>query len=106
MQPRMLAAVTGGQQHLVATMGWSTSVQTRDFLFVQEHWLIEERLRIFSNEINGIACQGVFGLNSSKRPYGGCSVLWKSDIAGTKTAIQTQSKRLCYFLTSVMITIY
>ena len=73
-----------------------------DFLFVQEHWLVGERLHIFSNEINGIACHGVSGMDSSKphvgRPYGGCSVLWKSDIAGTITPIQTQSKRLCCLL--------
>ena len=73
-----------------------------DFLFVQENWLIEERLHIFSNEINGIACQGVSGMDSSKplvgRPYGGYSVLWKSNIARTITHIQTQSKRLCCLL--------
>ena len=73
-----------------------------DFLFVQEHWLVEERLHIFSNEINGIACQGVSGMDSLKplvgRPYGECSVSWKSDIAGTITPIQTQSKHLCCLL--------
>ena len=41
-------------------------------------------------------------MDSSKplvgRPYGGCSVIWKSDIAGTITPIQTQSKRLCCLL--------
>ena len=113
-QPRILAEIErmsqNYQQHAASNVSssnwWSAALGCHYELFVQEHWLIEERLRIFSNEINGIACQGVSGLNSSKRPYGGCSVLWKSDITGTKTAIQTQSKRLCYFLTSVMITIY
>ena len=83
-------------------MEYIGSVMSCDFLFVQEHWLVEERLRIFSNEINGSSCHGVSGMESSKplvgRPYGGCSVLWKSDIAGTITPIQTQSKRLCYLL--------
>ena len=74
-------------------------ISAHDFVFIQETWLCEDRLDIFSNNINNVLSHGVSGMDSNQpligRPYGGCSIIWKRDIAGTITPIETISKRIC-----------
>ena len=54
-------------------------ISAHDFVFIQETWLCEDRLDIFSNNINTVLSHGVSGMDSIQpligRPYGGCSII-------------------------------
>ena len=49
------------------------------FVFIQETWLCEDRLNIFSNNVNNVLSHGVSGMDSNQpligRSYGGCSII-------------------------------
>ena len=74
-------------------------ISAHDFVFIQETWLCEDRLDIFSKNIDNGLSHGVSGMDSNQpligRPYGDCSIISKKDIAGTLTPIETISKRIC-----------
>ena len=68
-----------------------------DFVLVQEHWLISDNLDMFVDKIPGISCHGVSPMSTNKslsgRPYGGCSILWKSSLNCNISPVETTSKR-------------
>ena len=68
-------------------------------LFLQEHWLSDDQLRSLGNIDDSFLCTGVAGFDNtevlSQRPYGGCAILWRSDISATVTVIDTTSRRVC-----------
>ena len=77
-----------------------TSLCTRhDFVFLQEHWLISDNLNIFIDQIPNISCHGISAMDTSQllagRPYGGCSILWRSSIACKVSPVECPSKRMC-----------
>ena len=71
-----------------------------DFVCVQETWLLEENLGIFSSKIRGLSCHGISSVDSGSeilrgRPHGGCSILWRSNLTCKITPVTSDSKRLC-----------
>jgi exonuclease III len=70
-----------------------------DVLFVQQHWLSDKQLPDL-NHINAhFLSHAVCGFDNSEvligRPYGGCSILWRSDIQARVESVDTNSKRIC-----------
>ena len=69
------------------------------FLCVQEHWLFEHDLNIYSSNIDGISFHGCSEMNNKElrtgRPSGGCVILWHSNFNGKVTPVETSSNRLC-----------
>jgi Reverse transcriptase (RNA-dependent DNA polymerase)/Endonuclease/Exonuclease/phosphatase family len=70
-----------------------------DILFVQEHWLSDKQLPDL-NHINAhFLSHAVCGFDNSEvligRPYGGCAILWRSDIQARVESVHTNSKRIC-----------
>jgi hypothetical protein len=55
-----------------------------DVVFLQEHWLSESQLGVIGGIMPNILYTGVSGFDNSEvllgRPYGGCAILWKSDL--------------------------
>ena len=70
-----------------------------DFICVQETWLLEQNLGIFSSKIPGIACHGVSSIDSTEilygRPHGRCSILWRSNLSCKIIPVDCNSVRLC-----------
>ena len=71
-----------------------------DFLLIQEHWLYEDNFNRF-NEIDSnsnIIYEGKSAMDPTVirvgRPYGGCAILWKSNISYSICPIKTVSNRL------------
>ena len=68
-------------------------------LFLQEHWLSNDQLRLLGDIDDNFIYAGVSGFDNSDilpgRPYGGCAILWKSDLDARVDILQTNSKRLC-----------
>ena len=70
-----------------------------DILCVQEHWLSELQMSFLGDINDRFVYTGVSGFDNSTvlhgRPYGGCGILWRSDIVSRVTVLNTYSKRLC-----------
>jgi len=70
-----------------------------DILCIQEHWLSELQLSFLGDIDDGFGYTGVSGFDNSTalqgRPYGGCGILWRLDIASTVSTLAIDSKRLC-----------
>jgi hypothetical protein len=73
-----------------------------NFLFLQEHWLSERQLGILGNIQSGVLYSGISGFDSSEvlagRPFGGCAILWHSDVLINVTSVETNSNRICAVL--------
>jgi Reverse transcriptase (RNA-dependent DNA polymerase)/Endonuclease/Exonuclease/phosphatase family len=67
-------------------------------LFLQEHWLSEDQLQLLSNVDANFMCAGAAGFDNSDvlsgRPYGGCAILWRSDISAAVDILPTGSRRV------------
>ena len=70
-----------------------------DILFIQEHWLNESRFTEFSNISKEFSFSAVCGMDNKEilkgRPYGGCAILWRSNLTGKIELIESSSRRLC-----------
>jgi exonuclease III len=68
-------------------------------LFLQEHWLSDDQLRSLGDIDDSFLCTGVAGFGNTEvlsgRPYGGCAIMWRSDIAATVIVIDVNSRRIC-----------
>jgi hypothetical protein len=68
-------------------------------LLLQEHWLSEGQLQLLGEIDANFLYAGVSGFDNSDvltgRPYGGCAILWRSNLAATINVISTNSKRVC-----------
>jgi len=68
-------------------------------LFLQEHWLSERQLCKLGDIDSNYLFSAVSGFDSSDvlsgRPYGGCAILWRSDISAEVKIIDTSSRRVC-----------
>ena len=55
-----------------------------DFVFVQEHWLLNKQLDLFDKKLNGIKSHCISSMDDSLlihgRPYGGCAIIWKDSL--------------------------
>jgi endonuclease/exonuclease/phosphatase family metal-dependent hydrolase len=68
-------------------------------LCLQETWLFESLIPMLFGLSNEFLCTGVSGFNANEiltgRPYGGCAVLWRSDVSAQIEIIDTRSRSLC-----------
>ena len=82
--------------------GWNSGVITLnslidsyDVCFVQEHWLISNRLHKIHEISSDFLSVGVSGMDDSVllsgRPYGGCSILYRKSLSSsiTRTFVYT-----------------
>jgi Reverse transcriptase (RNA-dependent DNA polymerase) len=69
-----------------------------DFLFLQEHWLVDSQLPLLNALCNKFLVSAVSGIDNSEvlsgRPYGGCAIFWSTGLNVSITTIPTQSKRI------------
>jgi len=68
-------------------------------LYIQEHWLAETQLSLLGNICANVSYTGISGFNNSDilsgRPYGGCALLWHSDLLVNVSPINVNSNRIC-----------
>ena len=68
-------------------------------LFVQEHWLSSSQISSLDRLNPKFLCTGVAGFDSSEilagRPYGGCAILWRSDLKVIAKVLDSNSRRIC-----------
>ena len=68
-------------------------------LFLQEHWLSVDQLRLLNDIDAEFQCIGVSGFDNSDilsgRPFGGCAILWRSDLSVTVNTLPACSRRVC-----------
>ena len=74
-----------------------------DILCIQEHWLSELQLSVLGDIDKSFGYGAVSGFDNSTvlqgRPYGGCGILWRLDIASTVRLLTIDSNRLCAIYT-------
>jgi len=74
-----------------------------DILLLQEHWLSDAQLSVLGDLHNNndvpIMYNGVSGFDNETvltgRPYGGCAILWRSDMCANVVPIVIDSRRIC-----------
>lgn len=70
-----------------------------NIIFLQEHWLADDQLQCIGDIDDTFLYTGVSGFDSSDvlagRPYGGCAILWRSDLNAIVNVIDTNSRRIC-----------
>ena len=70
-----------------------------DILFIQEHWLSDKQLSDLNQINTQFLCHAVCGFDNSDilsgRPYGGCAILWRSDLRARIEPVNTGSRRVC-----------
>jgi len=73
-------------------------------LFLQEHWLAANQLSLLGNLTDNFVYTGVSGFGNDDvllaRPYGGCAVLWRSDMNAHAQVLEVHSERI----TSIRLT--
>ena len=76
-----------------------TLLSTADILCIQEHWLSELQLSFLGDIDDRFGYIGVSGFDRTGvlmgRPYGGCGILWRSDIACNVRVLKIDSRRIC-----------
>jgi hypothetical protein len=72
---------------------------TSTVLFLQEHWLSADQLKLLGDIDANFVYTGVSGSDNSGilvgRPYGGCAILWRSDLEARVDILSANSKRVC-----------
>jgi exonuclease III len=73
-----------------------------DFVLIQEHWLIKDKIHDISKNLSNVMVYGVSGMKQNEllsgRPFGGCAIIWKKDIACRITPVHIDSSRCCAVL--------
>lgn len=68
-------------------------------VFLQEHWLSDDQLRLLGNIDTNYLFTGVSGFGCSEilsgRPFGGCAILWRSNLLTDVKVFSLDSKRIC-----------
>lgn len=68
-------------------------------LFLQEHWLSDKQLPLLSNLDSNFVYAGVSGFGNRNilagRPFGGCAILYRSDLAARVHVLDVHSNRVC-----------
>ncbi len=74
-------------------------MNSASIIMLQEHWLSDGQLYLLGDISDSFLYSGVSGFDNSEvligRPYGGCAILWRSDLAVTVKVVNTESKRVC-----------
>jgi hypothetical protein len=62
-------------------------MNSASIIMLQEHWLSDGQLYLLGDISDSFLYAGVSGFDNSEvligRPYGGCAILWRSDLAVT-----------------------
>ena len=70
-----------------------------DVLFLQEHWLAPSQLSLLGNLNDNFVYTGISGFGNDDvllgRPYGGCAILWRSDLNVQVHVLDVHSSRVC-----------
>ena len=70
-----------------------------NILLLQEHWLSDDQLTMLGSIDSMFSHIAVSGFGNSDvldgRPYGGCAILWRSDMSIKVNTVDTNSKRVC-----------
>ena len=70
-----------------------------DFLFLQEHWYLDENISQLESQLDGMNCYGVSGVEKNEllygRPYGGCAFIYPKTLKCTLKPLPSSSKRIC-----------
>ena len=70
-----------------------------DILLLQEHRLSDSQLPMLGDIKKGIMYNGISGFDHTKvlsgRPYGGCAILWHSELNLSVLPISVDSRRMC-----------
>ena len=73
--------------------------QSSDVLLLQEHWLSTDQLALLGDTDANFVYTGASGFDNSSvlegRPFGGCAILWRSDLKADIDILPTESKRTC-----------
>ena len=76
-----------------------------DILLLQEHWLLEQQLNKVVNLLDGFLGTAVSGVEDKShilkgRPYGGCVILWESELTLCIEPCQykSMSRRICGYI--------
>ena len=68
-------------------------------MFLQEHWLSDNQLRLLGDIDSNFVYAGVSGFGKieilSGRPFGGCAILWRSNSSVSFEILSTSSRRIC-----------
>ena len=86
--------------------GWNNGVLTLknfidslDLCFVQEHWLLSDHLHRINDLSSDFLSVSVSGVDSSVllcgRPYGGCSILYRRNLASCVVPLESCSNHFC-----------
>jgi hypothetical protein len=64
-------------------------------LFLQEHWLTDDQLCCLDVIDDNFSFTGVAGFDNKEvldgRPYGGCAIMWRSEIVANIKIIKTKA---------------
>jgi len=67
--------------------------------FLQEHWLADGQQHCIGDIDDNFVYTGVSGFDGSDilvgRPYGGCAILWRSDLYANVEVSDISSRRIC-----------
>jgi len=70
-----------------------------DILFLQEHWLSDNQLSDLNLLNVKFLSHAVCGFDNKEvllgRPYGGCAILWRSDLRARVESVHINSRRVC-----------
>jgi hypothetical protein len=70
-----------------------------DVFFIQEHCLAESQISLLDQINSNFLCCAVSSFDNSEvlagRPFGGCAILWRSDIVASVETVATNSRRVC-----------
>jgi len=68
-------------------------------LYLQEHWLADTQMSLLGNVCSDVSYTGVSGFDNSDilsgRPYGGCALLWHSNLLINVLPVNVNSNRVC-----------
>ena len=73
-----------------------------DIIFIQEHWLLKNKLHLLQNITNDHIVFGKSSINDNElfsgRPHGGCAIFLNKHIKCTVKHIDVNSDRICAIL--------
>ena len=84
---------------LARTARVNRHLDSLDLCFVQEHWLLSDHLHRINDLSSDFLSVSVSGVDSSVllcgRPYGGCSILYRTNLASCVVPLESCSNHFC-----------
>ena len=80
-------------------------MHVHDILFLQEHWLYKSELPKLKSVCGGVSSTAKSSMDETEhrrgRPFGGCAILWHSNIAYKMSPAECTNNRLCGIIMSI-----